>query len=287
MKKAITLLLALMVLTLTGCAGESAQAAAPVSAEETMPVNEAVYAQIQALLYPEGEFAVPNDSEARKLAEPLAQAGDSRAMYYMGKIYENEYGLFETEQDGEQAIAWLEQGASLGNTDCMEALGDLYRFATCGWNDLEAAESWYRKGAELGDPVCMKGLGDLARDGRDYDTSIAWYKKAVEAGGSSYLHALGDAYAHTGDFTAAQECYEQLIARGDTQGMLYLASMYSNLLQDYDTAIEWLGKGAEAGNRMCMLELGHLYEHGDDEGGPAPDKELSQYWYDRAEAAKK
>lgn len=98
------------------------------------------------------------------------------------------------------------------------------------------------------------------------------------------LHRQGDEYARAGQYEEALNCYQKMVELGDTYGMLYTASMYSTFLKDYVSAVEWLEKGAEAGNTGCMRELGHMYEHGE---GVEQNVALAEEWYQKADMTRK
>lgn len=285
-KAAVYLLIPAMALALMGCAGEPSLPAETTAPVETLAdPNAEPLAQIQEMLFPELPDPHYDAVGALALAEPLAQAGDPRAMYYMGKIYENQYGFYEIPQDMEQAVRWFEQGAALGNTACMHALGQMTMFEIGNQEARENALYWLQKGAELGDSECMVGLGYLAGQDGDYEKAVSWYQQAADAGGTEYLIPLGGVYESMGDYEAAAECYQKMLDRGDLRGMRRFGIMYIQQ-GDFEKAMEWLEKGAEAGDTLCMLDLGHLYEHGHHAGGPAVDKERAAYWYGRAEAEK-
>jgi len=121
------------------------------------------------------------------------------------------------------AIPHLEKAAEAGDVESMYYLGEIHRFMDRGMS--REAIDWYHRAALGGDPHAMLRLewgmicelADLCPE--DHDT---WVDKALE-------QELPKAEA------------------GDTEAMIALRSIYA-VLEQPDTAEQWLRKAAEAGN---------------------------------------
>ena len=72
---------------------------------------------------------------------------------------------------------------------------------------------------------------------------------------------------------------EQAAAQMHAGAMCMLGTMH-DLRKEYEQAVEWFTKGAEAGLPEAMLKLGRLLDSG--EGLAAPDYPAAADWYRRA-----
>ncbi|WP_421621433.1 tetratricopeptide repeat protein [Alkalilimnicola ehrlichii] len=121
------------------------------------------------------------------------------------------------------AINHLEKAAEAGDVESMYTLGEIYRFMDRGMS--REAIDWYHRAAQGGDPHAMlrleRGmiceLANICPEEHD-----AWVDKA-----------LGQ------ELPKAEE--------GDTEAMIALRSIYA-VLENGDTAEQWLRRAAEAGN---------------------------------------
>lgn len=177
------------------------------------------------------------------LFEQLAEAGNGRAMYFLGEYYARG---FYVEQDMDAAYQWRERGAEAG--DVLARLNTAYRFpegsaereeiieksltllrllaimddvfAAFELADVcrikgeeEEAQRLLEIAAEQGYWRAMNQLGNmLHRQGR-YEKANEWYKKAGEAGFDWGWYNLGDSYQKgegvAKDAEKALECFER------------------------------------------------------------------------------
>lgn len=177
------------------------------------------------------------------LFEQLAEAGNGRAMYFLGEYYARG---FYVEQDMDAAYQWRERGAEAG--DVLARLNTAYRFpegsaereeiieksltllrllaimddvfAAFELADVcrikgeeEEAQRLLEIAAEQGYWRAMNQLGNmLHRQGR-YEKANEWYKKAGEAGFDWGWYNLGDSYQKgegvAKDTEKALECFER------------------------------------------------------------------------------
>lgn len=165
MKKCLSLLLAgVLLLSISACAAPTEP---PVTTTEAptvpTPSEEEILAQIEDCLW--GKTFRPDS--ALSLARELAEGGSDAGMYHAGKILLD--GMGEVRPDIEEAMMWLEKGASLGNSDCMTLLGFVYVYGTHG----------QAQDRELGiGELYERGLGVA----KSRDTAQEWFQKALEEG---------------------------------------------------------------------------------------------------------
>lgn len=198
----------------------------------------------EELLHEAERLFLSNELEmAFHLFEQLAEAGNGRAMYFLGEYYARG---FYVEQDMDAAYQWRERGAEAG--DVLARLNTAYRFpegseereeiieksltllrllaimddvfAAFELADVcrikgeeEEAQRLLEIAAEQGYWRAMNQLGNmLHRQGR-YEKANEWYKKAGEAGFDWGWYNLGDSY-RKGEGVAknaekAIECFER------------------------------------------------------------------------------
>lgn len=181
--------------------------------------------------------------KAFALFEQLAEAGNGRAMYFLGEYYANGYYVAKNKF---AAYQWRERGAEAG--DVLARLNTAYRFpegseereeiieksltllrllaimddvfAAFELADVcrikgeeEEAQRLLEIAAEQGYWRAMNQLGNmLHRQGR-YEKANEWYKKAGEAGFDWGWYNLGDSYKKgegvAKDVEKALACYER------------------------------------------------------------------------------
>ncbi|RLK46783.1 hypothetical protein DFR31_2489 [Alkalispirillum mobile] len=157
--------------------------------------------------------AYPADEE--RLSTPILGAEEQQAKEEGMRLYGIRWRSV--------AIPHLEKAAEAGDVESMYTLGEIHRFMDRGMS--REAIDWYHSAALGGDPHAMlrleRGmiceLADICPE--EHDT---WVDKALE-------QELPKAKA------------------GDTEAMIALRSIYA-VLEQPDTAEQWLRKAAEAGN---------------------------------------
>jgi uncharacterized protein len=80
--------------------------------------------------------------EARRWYEKAATAGDRRAMYVLGQMYEGGLG---GPQDYQQARQWYEKAAAAGHQDAMYHLAEMYEKGLGVPHDQQRAQQWRAK----------------------------------------------------------------------------------------------------------------------------------------------
>jgi hypothetical protein len=128
----------------------------------------------------------------------------------------------------------LEQQAEAGDGAAANLLGDHYREADAGSQDLNLAFRWYRRGAELGDREAQNNLGTLFLDGigcePDKAQAIHWYRKSAEQGQPTAQYNLAKRYyggdGIDQDYAEARKWFEKAAAQGETWASCELGTMH-------------------------------------------------------------
>jgi len=135
--------------------------------------------------YRQGDFAA-----AMRLLRPLADAGDAKAEFHLGRMYALGQGVG---QDPGQAVAWYRRAAQHGNAEAEFVLGVM--FLDRSGAPQEEALVWLRKAAEKGlfnaqfrlGMMYAKGAGGLAQDPI---AARMWLSLAAERAENAYAHDL-------------------------------------------------------------------------------------------------
>ena len=207
----------------------------------------------QDLVQAKGFYRAQDYAAARPLLTRAANAGNAEAMFYLGNLYDNGWGV---SRDYEQARKWFEKGAAAGNAPAMTNLGMMYAKGHGVPQYYGQARKWFEKGAAAGSAPAMTNLGNLYEKGwgvsRDYGLALQWYEKAAAAGAARAMNNLG-----------------------------VLSAQGHGVPQDYGQARKWFEKGAAAGDASAMSNLGRMYEKG---RGVSRDYEQALQWYEKAAA---
>lgn len=121
---------------------------------------------------------------------PLLQAGDARAQYSMGVLYENGFGVGK---DPAVAADWYRKAALQGNTDAQYNLGAMNEHGVGMPVNYAEAARWYRPAAEVGDIDALSNLGVLYQNGQgvkqDKVLAMALYNLSVAFAGNGRTQA--------------------------------------------------------------------------------------------------
>lgn len=124
-----------------------------------------------------------------------AEAGDTRAQFDIGSMYEQGLGV---RQDYAEAARWYRRAGERGDVRAQYNLGIMFQN---GWgvpqNDARAVQ-WYRKAALQGMAPAQYNLGHMYHNGlgvpQDYSEAARWYRRAAEQGDVDAQRILGVAY---------------------------------------------------------------------------------------------
>jgi hypothetical protein len=146
------------------------------------------------------EFDASNLDLALKGFTPLAEAGDAKAQYYLGRIYGFSFQSDRAKFAGTPAlqIKWFTKSAQQGEMLVQIELAKLIDRGFGENADRAPATHWYQLAADQGSAYAQYHLG-LAYEGavglpKDPIQAAAWYRKAAEQGFDSALYQLGLLY---------------------------------------------------------------------------------------------
>lgn len=128
--------------------------------------------------YRRGDFGA-----ARKVWEPLAEAGNAQAQYFLGFMVQN--GLGQPWSNA-RAANWYQRAAHQGVPAAQLALGDLYLRGLGVQLDPTVGATWYASAAVAGDPAGQYEYAKLLLHGvgvqQDMGAALAWFEAAAANG---------------------------------------------------------------------------------------------------------
>jgi TPR repeat protein len=211
-----------------------------------------------------------------------ADAGDPRAMYRLGTMYEEGRGL---PADIDEAAKLYRSAAEGGNYDAMYRLGQMFEAGRGVNRNLETARNYLSKAAKAGVVEAMTALATFYRAEGNAAEALTWLKAAAGAGDIPATTALGHAYRDgTGvaaDLQKAIGYYREASDAGDIDARLALAELYetgNGVARDTQTAIALYQELAEAGSAEALARLGAL-------DAASGNWESAIAWYEKAAAA--
>ena len=145
-----------------------------ISADKPAPPSADNF-QSGVFAFDAGQYA-----KARESWLPLAENGDVRAQYAVGRLYEKGKGV---ERDFAQAFIWYRKAAEKNHPDSQYRLAVGYATGLGVKKDESAALSWLRKAANNGQKRAQKVLAQAYEEGRlgltaDPKQAKYWYDKA-------------------------------------------------------------------------------------------------------------
>lgn len=216
--------------------------------------------------------------------QPLAEAGDVQAQYWLGRSY-------DAVGRPEAALSWLEKAAASGNDDAQRILGIYYDEGKGVATDRLAAACWYRQSAISGNSKAQRYLALMFADGRgvarDDERAAYWLERAVAAGNSDAKRNLAQLYYFgigvEKDRAKAAQLFasaakELSAAKADLGKMYYWGT---GVPKDLPRAMALFSDAAAAGDVSGQYYLGRMYARGE-----ATDRNYAKAYFWLALAAK-
>jgi uncharacterized protein len=258
----LTRLLVFSALTLSVQAAVSlpsdSSAAVPAAAEG--PAKEAMDA-----------FQAGRHAKAVDLARPLAEQGNSEALYLMGFAHESGQGV---DADREKALEFYRKAAAGKHKDAVYRLSFIL-LASEDEKERDQAREALESAAKDDPAVAARILGEAYLRGRltpapDPDKAIFWWKRAADAGDIPSLLLIARFYEGQFGFPELKDTKESLASYakaaglGDAGAMAALGSRLlsgEEKLRDEKKGREWLKKAIEAKEYSAYLALGDYEEN--------------------------
>lgn len=234
-------------------------------------------------------FLQGKTKEAFPLFQKEGEAGNGRAMYFLGSYYQEGFGGVAI--DEKKALQWFKKGQDAGDPLCSLSLLD----------DTEGPDMWKIVNEDFPEVLKMAVKNDVfAMDeaGRFYlgagvilnfEEGLKWLSKAALFDYWRALYDLGEAYQEgyvvNQDEARAYLCFQKAAAFHDPRAEYELASCYeegrgSEL--NPGKAAEWYTRAWKDGNTDAGYALGLLYSSSDE---AEKDDAKAFQWFSRAARA--
>lgn len=223
-------------------------------------------------------FREEDYAEARRLASPLAQAGEPEAQMFLGKLCS-----LGTGKNLEEAFSWFRQAALQGDPEAEYLCAQMCRQGKGTPLDLEAAYSWYEKAALQGHAKAQYQCGLACRRGsgrpKDPEKALAWFQKAAAQGHAEARRSYDVLSQREKDPEKIFAYYRDTALDGDHDAQLRLGLLYWEHKMP-DEAFYWLEKFAahgESEKEAADEESRILREQGKGKPDPALFRTLSVF----------
>ncbi len=107
-------------------------------------------------------FEAKHFNTAYPLLKPLAEAGNTEALYRMAIMCQNGLGMVANEQ---KAFEYMKQAAEQGHPLAQHGLGFMYMQGECVEQDGREAERWFLQAADQGMTGSLTTLALMYKDG--------------------------------------------------------------------------------------------------------------------------
>ncbi len=139
----------------------------------------AMAGMVEAMVaYRQAEYA-----EAARQLRPLAESGDAKAQFWLGRLYAGGHGM---PKDHKEALRWFERAGAQGHEMAQLSLGVMYEKGYSRQHGYGAAMAWYRKAAMQGNAAAQFNLGRMYRLGhgvlQDFVQAYKWFALAAAQG---------------------------------------------------------------------------------------------------------
>lgn len=177
---------------------------------------------------------------ARRIFEPLAEAGDPEAQYWIGVMYAHGRGYPPVCR---QAVRWYEMAARQGHAEAAFSVGFmLYN----GWGaehdecflpaNPERAGPWLRQAAEAGNARAQFMVARMYAEGngflRSADAAFDWMAQAAASGLTEAQYELALMYAEAGNRVDAWAWFALLAERGYPGAAINTGLLAENMTEE-------------------------------------------------------
>jgi TPR repeat protein len=184
-------------------------------------------------------FLATDYAKARRILEPLADAGDAEALYWTGVMYSQGQGYA---LDCREAAFRYEEAARLGHAEAAFNLGFMLYYGSGASAvdcelipDREEAAPWLLQAAMAGKPRAQFMVGRMYKTGnglrRSMDNAFDWLEKAANAGLAEAQYDLALLYAEVGNRGHAYFWFRLLADRGYPGAAQNLSILAKNMQQ--------------------------------------------------------
>jgi len=218
-----------------------------------------------------------------------AEHDNVRAQMVLGGMYEIGVGVARNDA---RCAYWWQRASDLGHVNATKALGSMYFSGRGVPQDYAKAMALYLNAADQGHPHAIKyvALGYKRGLGLPQDDTKAeeWLEKSAALGGpDSDVVFLESFQSKETEPQTDKELFAEFLRqaeKGNTRAYFYTGAAYLSGIgtpQNYDAAMNWIHKSAEAGLSSGASDYGLLLQLGQ---ATSFDRVAAQQWHYIVEA---
>jgi TPR repeat protein len=172
----------------------------------------------------ENAYKKGNYSKAMSIWLPLAEQGDAKAQYKVGKMYYKGQGQ---KQNYNEAFIWFKVAAEKNNVEAQAAIGEMYLIGEGVKQDNTEAFKWNKIAAIQGNTMGQNNLGVMYAEGmgveKNHKEAIKWFELSLKNDtASNGYNNLGwlyeNGYGFEKNYLKAAEFYQKAINIGIKAG---------------------------------------------------------------------
>jgi TPR repeat protein len=222
-------------------------------------------------------------NEAINILQSLSEKGNVKAIYALGCIYFDGYGI---KKDYKKAVKNFSLEAEKNNIEAMLMLGLIYETGGFGIKkNYKEALYWYNRASKLGSSEALNSLGLIYAEKispKDPQKAFEYYLKAAEKGNSKAQYNLAVMYKEGNNIEKNREkayyWHTKSAEQDSWRSQHNLACMYEEN-KNYKEAFKWIKKAAKHGIPRSEAFLASLYQLGK---GCKKDSAKAEFWYQKA-----
>eukprot|EP00919_Chromeraceae_sp_WS-2016_P023864 GHVR01056614.1.p1 GENE.GHVR01056614.1~~GHVR01056614.1.p1 ORF type:complete len:276 (+),score=25.49 GHVR01056614.1:71-898(+) len=206
-----------------------------------------------------GKDVKQSNSEAKKWFDLASKSESPAVRYKIGRLYET--GVLYP-KDINKAVFHYKFAAEQGEMYAINNLAILYLNGTGVTKDADKAIRLLARAANKGNVEAQVNLGlyylTSTQGDKNNENALKWFAEAGKAHNPVALYYLAE-HAYTAqDYVKAYDYYLMSAEQSNDNAQLKLAMLYAKGLgveKNTSTALEWLTKAAELGNKRAVRML--------------------------------
>ena len=212
-------------------------------------------------------------NDAFSILEKEAKTGNSKAQYYLAKIYDSGHGA---RKNINKAYYWYTKSADQGNSNAQNNLAYMFSHGEGVKKNKRKAFELYSKSATQGNDAAQYNLALFYAEGivvkQNWASAIYWFRKSAEQDYEKALNAMGIIYQFGKgvpiDRNEAIKWYKKAAEKGDIQPMWNLSTLYlpednPGDVKRWDEVYKWYALGMLHGDKKnAPFGMGLIYLFG-------------------------
>ncbi len=194
-----------------------------------------------------------------------SELGDIYAAAKVGYFYDGYWGKGVIPVNYDEAFKWYSIGAERGDSKALLFLGQMYEYGNGTQKNLETAMACYEKAYEEGNSDAASWIGGIYKENNNLDEAIKWYEISYETGDVFAPYALGGLYEKKNNLDEAIKWYKIGAEHDNYHSQGRLGDLFEKgkgVNKDLSLAFDYYLKAAKQGNKWSEYDVGRFYYYG-------------------------